>query len=133
MEAAARELGGAVIDKKTYEWYGQSVGGYPIPTGMTAEQIGRCEFAIKFPGIRYEVGICKRADGAYVLGFDFYGSDGRHDGLKLKEKVGDNLNKLRQAFSKHKTLLALRRQGFTVRQAQQTDGKIRITALPRHQ
>ena len=88
-----QEFGCKLVKKPTYNWYGVSVGDYPLPKGMTASQLGKCEYAIQVPGAYYEVGVVRLADGSYTLAFDFYGSDTRdyvpgksmmHDGQKLQ-------------------------------------------------
>ena len=94
IEAAVKALGGQVLEKKTYEWYGRHVGDYPLPEGYKKEQMGKCDFALKFPGIRYEVGVVKAPNGNYDLLYDFYGSGGQHDGQKLKAIVGDGCGTL---------------------------------------
>jgi len=80
----AKRLGGELrIGQLTYKWYGRNVGDYPLPEGVKASDLGKCEHAIKFPGIGYEVGVIKSKTqkGAYQLLWDFYDRD-------LKNKMG---------------------------------------------
>lgn len=56
-------------DQKTYEWFGEHVGDYPIPEGMTKEDMGKCLHAIEVPGADYEIGVIK--DPLDPLGNDY--------------------------------------------------------------
>lgn len=129
LEAAAVELGGTLVrNKKTYNWFGRSVGDYKLPEGMKAEDLGKCEHVVKFPGINYEVGFQKSTvpvktdagevipDGLYPI-YDFWGSDKSgtgHDGMRLKETIGEGAGLLMQAYSKHAAIQAAELQGYTV-------------------
>jgi len=80
----AKRLGGELkFNQKTYEWFGRNMGDYPLPVGISEHDLGKCEHAIKFPGIKYEVGVIKSKTqkGAYSLLWDFWDK-------KLKEKMG---------------------------------------------
>lgn len=121
LESAALELGGTLIrNKKTYNWFGRSVGDYKLPAGMTADDLGKCEHAVKFPGINYECGFAKSKiegeEGLYPI-FDFWGSSmggTGHDGLRLQEKVGEGAGRLMQAYSKHAAINAASLMGYQV-------------------
>jgi len=89
--------------KQTYNWYGRSVGDYPLPMGFTASELGKCEHAIGIPGCHatgryepYELGVVRRRDGGegYTLLWDFW--DGGHG---LEALVGQDACKLRQAYA----------------------------------
>lgn len=80
----AKRLGGQfMLNQKTYEWYGKYMHDYPLPAGITANDLGKCEHAIKFPEINYEVGIInsRNQKGAYELLWDFWDKP-------LKAKMG---------------------------------------------
>ena len=113
--AAVQELGGEIIEKNTYKWYGRSVGDYPLPKGIKKEDLGKCEFVAKFPGINYEVGFAKveGEEGLFPL-YDFWGSSGEHDGMKLQKVIGDGAGKLMQKYSTHAAINAATAQGYTV-------------------
>ena len=55
-------------NQKTYTWYGKLVEPekYPLPLGITEEELGHCDHAIKIPDARYEIGIVKR-NNSYML------------------------------------------------------------------
>lgn len=79
-----KRMGGELkLNQKTYEWFGRNVGDYPLPEGIKVSDLGKCEHAIKFPGVNYEVGVIKSRNqaNAYELLWDFW--DGG-----LKEKMG---------------------------------------------
>ena len=93
----AKRLGGELrMGQLTYRWYGRNVGDYTLPEGVKVSDLGKCEHAIKFPGINYEVGVIKSKTqkGAYELLWDFY--DGQ-----LKSKMG---GKNAVAFIQHYTM-----------------------------
>src|ERR1039458_6520976 len=101
LKDACKRLGvDFIANKKTYNWFGYSVGDTPLPEGFTAEELGHCDHAIHVPGVTYEVGVvpCKKGKG-YTLLVDFWGKSGRHDGEKLKAKFGAGLTKLVDAYS----------------------------------
>jgi hypothetical protein len=80
----AKRLGGKLIlNQKTYKWFDRFMNDYPLPEGLTVSDLGKCEHAIKFPGIEYEVGVIKSrtTKGAYELLWDFWDK-------KLKAKMG---------------------------------------------
>lgn len=80
----AKRLGGELIlNQKTYKWFDRFMNDYPLPEGITVADLGKCEHAIKFPGIEYEVGVIKSKtqNGAYQLLWDFWDK-------KLKKKMG---------------------------------------------
>lgn len=119
LAAACEEMGGKLtLNKKTYTWYGRSVGDYKLPAGMTAEDLGKCEHAAKFDGLNYEVGFAKSKiegeDGLYPI-FDFWGSSrGGHDGKLLQDIVGEGAGRLMQSYSKHAAINAASLMGYQV-------------------
>ena len=130
-------------DQKKYKWYGASMGDYPLPAGMTKDQLGKCEHAISVVGAGkdcYEIGIYRRpagtfktvthADGTtkqvdisgtYGLVFDFW-----NGGYGLEAKCGANAGKLAQAYAREVAIKQAKRQGFAVQQKRTQDGKIQL-------
>lgn len=91
--------------KKTYNWWGRSVGDYPMPKGFTKAELGKCEHAIGLKGSPwldrpdleqpYEVGVVrsKTDPDAYTLLFDFYGG-----GRGTAEHTGQMCEKILRAY-----------------------------------
>lgn len=127
LKAACTRLGVEFLEnKKTYNWFGRSVGDYPIPNGFAAEDLGKCEHAIKVPGVRYEVGVVPLKEGkGYTLLYDFYGRSATHDGEKLKQKFGDGLTKLVDAYSLEALKAKARAKGY-MSQEKTVNGKTHL-------
>lgn len=122
---AAAELGLEVRDKTTFRWYGHHVGDYPLPTGFTKDDMGRCEFAL---GIRgnyeaYEVGVVKRRDGkpGYDLLWDFWSG-----GKGLQAAVGDGGGKLKAGYCNRVMENEAIRLGYRVGREVLEDGTVRL-------
>jgi ribosomal protein S17E len=133
LDAACARLGVALVkDKTTYNWFGVSVGDYPVPAGFKAADLGKCEHAIQVPGAHYEIGVvpARNPDGTvakgYTLLYDFYGSGGRHDGQKLQKKFGTGLTKLVDAYSVEALKAKARASGYLTREVARADGKIEL-------
>ena len=91
--------------QQTYKWFGTHVGDYPLPTGFTKEDMGKCDHAIRVPGARYEIGVVQKDEKWQVI-YDFYDRS-------LKEKLcPDPHNEhgeaglLKQAYNIAKTQVA---------------------------
>lgn len=123
LEAACVELGMKLVRGKTEaKWYGRSVGDYPLPEGMTADQLGKCDHAITLPGCEYEIGVyADKVKGGYRVLYDFWGP-----GMKLKEKIGENGGKLVQAYGVAKATREARRKGLTVQRVQGANGTVKL-------
>lgn len=91
--------------KKTYGWYGRSVGDYPVPEGIKAEDLGKCDHAIHLDSTSYEIGLVQKEDG-FAMVYDFWGP-----GQQLKQTFGDNLSKLTQAYGVEKASTLLKQKG----------------------
>jgi hypothetical protein len=81
--------------QKHFAWWGTSVGDHPIPEGFTVEDMGKCEHAIHFPNIKYEIGVVKDRKNPenYTLLADFWGSGG------IARVVGEGGWKFKQAYA----------------------------------
>ena len=79
-------------NQKFYKWYGRYVGDAPLPEGITVDDLGKCDHAIKVPGAIYEIGIVHK-NNKYILLWDTW-----HAG-KLEEKLGKNAGLLKQAYA----------------------------------
>jgi hypothetical protein len=128
LKTAAKMLGLEFVEnQKTFKWYGRSVGDYPMPTGFTAADMGRCDHAIRIPGNAgaYEVGVVRRRDGkpGYALMWDFW-----NGGYGLRDKIGNNGDKLRQGYSEAVATNKLRAMRFRVQRTVTPQGKVVLTA-----
>ena len=83
-------------NQKTYRWYGQHVGDYPVPFGFAKANLGKCDHAIAVKGNRnaYEVGLVKRGD-AFIPLWDFW-----QGGYGLREKIGEDGSTLISAYTR---------------------------------
>ncbi|HWY36778.1 MAG TPA: hypothetical protein VNX68_19185 [Nitrosopumilaceae archaeon] len=130
LKAAAKMLGMEFREgQKTYNWWGHSVGDYPLPEGFTAKDLGKCEHALSIPdkSDAYEVGVVKRRDNrpGYTLLWDFYGG-----GRGLVAKIGKDGCKIKQAYAESVASLALKKKGFKIqRSVNKETGKVVLTAV----
>jgi hypothetical protein len=108
LKGACKRLGFEFRENKhTYVWYGIWVGRYPLPEGMTPEDLGRCNHAIQVPGCEYEVGVIKR-DHSYLLFWDSW----RKGGLEKETALGKGARRLKQAYAVEKVKHEARRKGY---------------------
>lgn len=114
LKDAAAELGLYFVKKPNFRWYMKHVGDFPLPVGFTAEDMGKCEYAIGIPNNKqaYEVGVVKRRDGkpGYTLMFDFWSG-----GLGLLEAIGGAAGKLKREYAIQVGIKEMRRKGFKAR------------------
>jgi hypothetical protein len=128
LRSAAQACGLELVEgQKKYKWWGHSVGDYPIPKGFTAEDLGKCDHALRVKGNpdAYEIGVVRRRDGqpGFELLFDFYGSYG----APLRQAVGQDGGKLKQEYAASVATRHYQSQGFVVRRSLGADGKIVLT------
>lgn len=126
LEAAAVRMGGELVRGKTsYVWFGQWVGDSPMPPGLTKADLGKCDHAIKFPGVKYEVGVVAQADGTFRLQFDFWDRG-------LREIMGQDGKPLVQAYAVEKAKIEARRMGRSViRESINADGSVKLVLAGR--
>lgn len=84
-------------NQKTYTWYGRWVGEYEnadsaLKQGVSSEQLGTCDHAIKVPGCNYELGL-RLAGDQYQLLWDHFDSNlkaamGGEGGEKFLQEYG---------------------------------------------
>ena len=111
-------------DQDHYRWFGHHVGDYPIPNGMTKEDMGKCLHAIEIPGCNYDVGVIKNPMGGkdYKLIWDFW-----KDGT-LKNKLGNDAGKLVSAYEVEQTKLAAKLNNHICRE-KETDTEYQLEIL----
>lgn len=129
LEAACKRLGLTFVrDQKTHAWYGEWVNDYEaadaayIQSGIKPEEYGHCLHAIKVPGSTYEIGVYKNPKGTgFVLAYDFYGP-----GYTIKEKLGQGLEKLKQAYGVSKAKLEAQAKGWMCQETALPNGSIKL-------
>ena len=120
LKRACNRLGFEFMEnQRTYKWFGQWVGDYPLPEGIKKEDLGKCDHAIRVPEAKYEVGIVRR-NGTYLLLWDFWSSGG------LEEKLGKDAGLLKQAYAIERIKRESRRKRYRIRE-QRTDHGVRLT------
>ena len=106
LKAACQRLGLEFrCGQTSYAWYGEYVGDYPLPEGLTVQDLGKCDHAIHVPGAGYEVGILKR-NNKYLLLWDFWSEGG------LERALGRNAGRLKQAYAIERTRHEALRKGY---------------------
>ena len=121
---AAAEMGGVLEEASTFNnWYhehGKLAGDYPIPAGYREDEMDKCQYKIRFPGIKYEVGIVKSKSGAgYDILYDFWDSN-------LKAKMGGKRGeKFIQTYGLVKAEASCRMRGIMTQRVQ-LDGRVRL-------
>ncbi len=118
LKAACQRLGLEWLEgQKTYKWYGRHVGDYPIPEGLTVDDMGKCTHAIKVPGASYEIGVLDRGNGAFQLLWDFWSGGG------LERVLGKGGGKLKQAYALEVAKVQARRAGYSCIERVEEDGQ----------
>jgi hypothetical protein len=108
LREACQRLGFEFMENQhTFAWYGVWVGRYPLPEGLTEEDLGRCNHAIRIPGAEYEVGVIKR-DHSYILFWDSW----RKGGLEKETALGQGAKRLKQAYALERVKHEARLKGY---------------------
>ena len=130
---AVKRLGGKFMkDQKTHQWFGRFLNDWNNDRAAVnrrdSSTFGKCDHAIKFPDINYEIGMVREPDGSYTAIYDTYGGSGTHDGKKLEAACGGvGLPKLKDEYAAAVTTRMLARKGFRV-QRSEAKGKITLKA-----
>lgn len=127
LRIACAKLGLELREGQTqYRWWGQHMGDYPVPDGMTIEDLGHCDHAIAVAGsplysqkgnhmggagnpAPYEVGVRRRPDGSYSLIYDFM-----FGGYGLQEKIGRQCKTLVQEYGAQVAIKQAKKAGLKV-------------------
>ena len=112
-----KELGLSVkLNQKHYKWYGYHVGDYPIPDGLTINDMGKCEHCIEVPGAKYDIGVIKDPYDKqhYKLIWDFWDKN-------LPEILGKDAWKLRAKYKEKEALRAAKVKRKTIRKEKLSD------------
>lgn len=112
LRQAAKMLGCELVERNTYKWYGTSVGDFPLPPGVKAEDLGNnAKYVIQLTAKTkkelncenaYEVGIIEDPNnpGCYLPMYDFW-----QGGYGINQKLGDPIFEGHARDGKVKTLL----------------------------
>ena len=140
LKAAVERLGGSLVEGKTsIKWYGRFVDDSDTwvtfftpervkeiqrmsPTARKAiitNEMSRCDHAIKFPGVGYEVGVVKHGDGTFRLRYDEFDHS-------LQVKMGPGGGKLSQAYALEAAKRAAKLKGWMSREIAQKGGSIKL-------
>jgi len=133
VDVALKPFGGELLrGQTTHRWYGQFLNDWRSDRAAVNRRdpatFGKCDHAIRFPGINYEVGLVREADGTYTPVYDSYGSGGQHDGGKLEALMGAGLPKLKDEYAAAVTTRMLARKGFRVTRSVNAKGEILLKA-----
>lgn len=126
---AAEAIGMKLVEgQKTFKWFGQHVGDYPLPTGFTKEDMGHCDHALVVVGANkntYSAGVVRNRDGTpgYSLMFDFWAG-----GHGLMETLGQNANHMRSSYAEAVAMSKLRAMGRRVSRTVTSSGKVVLRA-----
>ena len=116
LKAACQRLGMEFrCGQTSYAWYGEYVGDYPLPEGLTVRDLGKCDHAIHVPDAAYEVGILRR-DKKYLLLWDFWGEGG------LERVLGHNAGRLKQAYAIERARREALRKGYRMTESRTKNG-----------
>ena len=116
LKAACESLGYKWLEgQKQYKWFGRFVGDYPLPEGITADELGKCDHAVKIPGAKYEVGIVKKGDKWIIL-YDFW-----QEG-KLEPILGRDAQPISKAYGLEKAKRAAKAAGMMYKEKLKKNG-----------
>ena len=86
---------------------------------IITKEMSRCDHAIKFTGVNYEVGVVDNGDGTFRLRYDEYD-------YGLKNKLGPGGGKLAQAYALEAAKRAAKLKGWMSREVAQKGGSIKL-------
>lgn len=129
-EAAAKACGGElVIGQKTHKWYGRFMNDWNSQDAAARRRdpksFGKCDHAIKFPGVAYEIGLCKEEDGSYTPVYDSWGPG---NGI-VQACGGLKLPKFQNEYAAAVSTRVLARKGFRVTRTTGPKGEIVLKAV----
>lgn len=121
---AVAAMGGALVKADTFNWWGTSVGDYPIPKGLTKEDLGKCEYRIEVPGTTWHIGVIRNPQDQSKMAFvfDFYGSRGK----VLQQFAGADCNELTKQYQLHAVAAWAKSKGRQVSVQHADNGSILV-------
>ena len=124
LKRACKRLGMEFMEgQRSYRWFGRWMGDSPMPEGMTQNDLGKCDHAIRSDKCSYEVGVVKREKG-YGLVWDYWHSGG------LAGVIGKTGGLLKQAYSIERGKAEALKKGYRVQEIQTDKGlqlRIRVS------
>ena len=100
-------------DQKTFRWYNNKV--------------SACDAAIVHPNARaYQIGVHKTDTGLRIELDPFMGGYGMQDAVAFQDNK-QGLGKLQQAYAIEVARKQAKKQGFSVREQVQADGRVKLT------
>lgn len=127
LASAADALGLELVrGQRSYRWFGRHVGDFALPRGFKAEDLGKCEHALRVRGddAAYEVGLVPLRSGeGWTLIYDFFGKPG----AALQRSIGIGGRKLLQGYQKAVVLKVASARGLRATVDKQADGSVRVT------
>lgn len=91
----------------------------PLPEGITIDDLGKCDHAIKVPDCAYEIGVVKRGQG-YLLLWDSWKKGG------LTKALGESAGLLKQAYAVERVRQEAKLRGYNITE-QKTKTGIRLS------
>jgi len=105
--ACVKRLGWSLEAAEEYAWFGRWVGDTPLPAGVNVHDLGKCDFKIKIPGCRYEVGVVKQPNGSLTLLWDYWDQS-------LLKAMGQDGARLAEAYTLEAAIEAMQADGATL-------------------
>ncbi len=93
--------------QKTFRWYGRFMGDAPVAEGMSVEDYGKCNHAIRIPGCNYEIGLRQAPDGKWNVVADFWRSGG------LDKVLGEQGEVFSQLYNMTNDIMWAESKGYT--------------------
>lgn len=109
VEAACRELGLTFMrNQTTQKYYGGT---------------SKCLHAIRVPGTDWEIGLIAAKTGSgFELAYDNYGTKGQ----TIAQRLGNGLEKLKQAYAVNVASLAARAKGWMTQRVTLPNGSVKL-------
>ena len=125
LSRAVKRLGGQLnLNQRQYRWWGSWLDDYhkddaAYKQGVAAADYGKCDHAIVFEGVNYEIGVVKQDDG-FNLVFDFM------DDQLIGRLGGNGAPKLLQSYAVEAAIEQAQQQCQVVTESVLADGSIQL-------
>jgi len=131
LKSMCKENGWEFLENKTtFNWFGRHVGDYALPENYSVDDMGKCEHAIKVPGISYEIGVVKSktTKTGYKLMYDFYGP-----GRQLIEKLGGKKSEgFMKKYAQKSVYKYAAKNGYSVAKKELESGQVKLTLTSKY-